>query len=152
MSFTPFIAVTQILVQGSFGFPVAPDMAVNGLKADGEFVFFFQKIRHLLRAQLLPEQALHPSVLLVAMASASAASPQLSIAALLGFARTIGLAFACVSGRTVTRDLAVNGTAVSAHNFTDVRHAVTSNAKHRDGVSFTIGELVVRHKDSFLVG
>ena len=47
-------------------------------------------------------------------------------------------------------DLAVNGAAVSAQDFTDIGHAVTGNAKRGDGVSFTIGELVVRHRDSFL--
>ena len=34
----------------------------------------------------------------------------------------------------------------------DFRHAVTGNAKHGDGVSFTIDELAVRHRDSFLAG
>ena len=95
---------------------------------------------------------LNPRVLPLRVLPATPTSSQLSIAALLSLARTIGQAFTAISGRAVTRDLAVNGAAVSIQDSAYLANAITFSTKLGDGVSFTLGELAIFHKDSFLAG
>ena len=128
---------------------VATQPAVDGLGADFKKPEAFEDAADLLGAEFAADEAEDLSALRVCVVRATTAAPSPSYGVAVGL---LGAVLLSVGGQ-VTRKLATDGAGVPANLASDLRLRVLCHSQSIDGVSFLLGELVIRfHRCNLVLG
>jgi hypothetical protein len=127
---------------------VSPDVAVDGLVANGELTHPAEVPGHLLGTPLAAEKFVNLKKVLDSEAQVAPRTRASSISALLCFAGAV----MAVESRAIAMDFARDGTAMAAQCHPNLRLVEPLLSQCGKDISFSGGDLCIRHDESPLPG